>query len=160
MRRRYKCVSRSSGARVEVPQGTSGGRPPDARHRSSTISNMGERLRLLRIAKHLSQETLARRTGLQHQNISAFENNHSVPTLDTLEKLARGLECKLHELFYGDEDFSELASSMSKEQRQQSGPDADYLATLRAALARMTSKERKHLSFMTEWMANQKRKHP
>jgi len=160
MGRRHQCVSRLSGAELEIPQATNGGRFSDSRHRSSTILNIGERLRLLRIANRLSQETLARRTGLLHQNISAFENNHSVPTLDTLEKLACGLECKLHELFYGDEDFSELASSMSREKRQQSGPDADYLATLGAALARMSSKDRELLSSLTELMANQNRKHP
>lgn len=59
-----------------------------------------------------------------------------------------------------DEDFSELASSMSKEKRQGSGPEANYLVTLRAALARMSSKDRKLLSSMTVWMAQQRRKHP
>ena len=59
-----------------------------------------------------------------------------------------------------NEDFSELVSSMSIEKRQRSGPDANYLATLRAALARMSSKDRKLLSSMTVWMAEQRRKHP
>ena len=58
-----------------------------------------------------------------------------------------------------DEDFSELASSMSKEKRRGSGPDADYVATLRAA-ARMSSRDGKLLSSMTVWMAEQRRKHP
>ena len=91
MRYRYQCVSRLCGAEVEVPQDTNGGRSPNSRQGSSTILNIGKRPRLLRIANHLSEETLASCKGLLHQDISAFENNHSVPTLDTLEKLACGL---------------------------------------------------------------------
>jgi transcriptional regulator with XRE-family HTH domain len=153
---RYQSVSRLCGAAVESPQGTNAGRFSNSRQGSSTILGIGKRPRLLRIANHLSEETPARSKGLLHQNISAFENNHSVSTLDTLEKLACGLECKLHELFYRDEDFSELAISMSKEKRQGSWPDANFLAAQRAALARMSSKDRKLLNSMTVWMADQR----
>lgn len=91
MGHRYQCVSRLCGAEVEVLQSTNGGRFSNSRQGSSTILNMGKRPRLLRILNHLSEETLARCKGLLHENIPAFENNHSVPTLDTLEKLACGL---------------------------------------------------------------------
>jgi transcriptional regulator with XRE-family HTH domain len=157
---RYQSVSRLCGAVVEAPQGTNGGRFSNSRQGSNRILDIGKRPRLLRIANHLSEEMPAHRKGLLHQNISAFENNRSVPTLDTLEKLACGLECKLHELFYRDEDFSELAISTSKEKRQGSWPDANFLAALRAAPARMSSKGPKLLSSMTVWMAEQKRSHP
>jgi transcriptional regulator with XRE-family HTH domain len=65
---------------------------------------IGTRLRKLREAKKLSQGDLEARTGLPRWYISRVENGHTVPSLETLERLASALEIPLYQLFYeGDE---------------------------------------------------------
>jgi transcriptional regulator with XRE-family HTH domain len=60
----------------------------------------GERLRALREAKELSQGDIAKRTGMLRVYISRVENNHTVPSLETLEKFAHALQTPLYQLFY------------------------------------------------------------
>src|ERR1700676_4318984 len=52
---------------------------------------IGERLRLLREQKGLSQYHIEQRTGLLRCYISRVEHNHTTPSVETLEKMARGL---------------------------------------------------------------------
>ncbi len=54
--------------------------------------NVGNRLRELREEKKLTQGDIEKRTGLVRPYISRVENNHSVPNIDTLERMARALE--------------------------------------------------------------------
>jgi transcriptional regulator with XRE-family HTH domain len=53
---------------------------------------IGDRLRELREEKTLSQGDIEKRTGLLRCYISRVENGHTVPAIETLEKLARALE--------------------------------------------------------------------
>jgi len=65
---------------------------------------IGDRLRALREEKKLSQGDIEKRTGLGRPYLSRVENNHTVPTIETLEKWARALEVPMYQLFYdGDE---------------------------------------------------------
>jgi transcriptional regulator with XRE-family HTH domain len=64
---------------------------------------MGERLRALREQKKLSQGDIESRTGLLRCYISRVENGHTVPAVETLEKLARAFEVPLYQLFYDGE---------------------------------------------------------
>ncbi len=50
---------------------------------------IGDRLRALREEKKLSQGDIEKRTGLVRPYISRIEHNHSVPTIETLEKMAK-----------------------------------------------------------------------
>ena len=61
---------------------------------------IGERIRDFREAKNLSQGDVEKRSGLARVYLSRVENGHTVPTLETLEKLARALEVPLYQLFY------------------------------------------------------------
>jgi transcriptional regulator with XRE-family HTH domain len=58
------------------------------------------RLRELREGKSLSQGDIEKRTGLLRCYISRVENGHTVPAIETLEKLAGALEVPLYQLFY------------------------------------------------------------
>lgn len=60
---------------------------------------ISDRLRELREGKKLSQGDIEKRTGLLRCYISRVENGHSVPAIETLEKLARALEVPLYQLF-------------------------------------------------------------
>jgi transcriptional regulator with XRE-family HTH domain len=50
---------------------------------------IADKLRALREAKHLSQGEIEKRTGLLRCYIFRIENGHTVPAIETLEKLAR-----------------------------------------------------------------------
>jgi transcriptional regulator with XRE-family HTH domain len=60
---------------------------------------IGERLKAARAQKNLSQGDIEKRTGLLRVYISRVENEHTVPAIETLEKLARALELPLYQLF-------------------------------------------------------------
>jgi transcriptional regulator with XRE-family HTH domain len=64
---------------------------------------IGERLKALREQKKLSQGDIEKRTGLLRVYISRVENGHTVPSIETLEKMARALEVPMYELFYDGE---------------------------------------------------------
>ncbi len=53
---------------------------------------ISERLRELREAKQLSQGDIEKRTGLLRCYLSRVENGHTIPAIETLEKIARALE--------------------------------------------------------------------
>jgi len=65
---------------------------------------IGDRLRNLREEKKLSQGDIEKRTGLLRCYISRVENGHTVPAIETLEKMARALEIPLYHLFYEGEE--------------------------------------------------------
>ncbi|MGD1104881.1 MAG: helix-turn-helix transcriptional regulator, partial [Terriglobia bacterium] len=65
---------------------------------------IGTRLKKLREERNLSQGDIEKRTGLLRCYISRVENGHTVPSLETLERLAAALELPLYQLFFeGDE---------------------------------------------------------
>lgn len=49
-----------------------------------------------RIEQNLTQEQLARRSGIRQSNISRIENGTCSPTISTLQQLASGMGKKLH----------------------------------------------------------------
>jgi transcriptional regulator with XRE-family HTH domain len=63
-----------------------------------------EKLRELRESKDLSQGQIEKRTGLFRVYISRIENGHTVPAIETLEKLARALEVRTYQLFHEGEE--------------------------------------------------------
>jgi transcriptional regulator with XRE-family HTH domain len=63
---------------------------------------IGERLKELREHKKMSQGDVEKRTGLLRCYISRVENGHTVPCVETLEKMARALEIPTYRLFTDD----------------------------------------------------------
>lgn len=61
---------------------------------------LSHRLRRLRMERKLSQGDLERATGLRRQYISRVENGRTVPSIETLEKLAGALSIPLYRMFY------------------------------------------------------------
>ncbi len=61
---------------------------------------IGEKLKALREQKQLSQGDIEKRAGLLRVYITRVENGHTVPAIETLEKLARALEVPMYQLFY------------------------------------------------------------
>src|SRR3954470_20135971 len=75
---------------------------------NNTEMIIGDRLRALREEKKLSQGDIEKRTGLLRCYISRVENGHTVPAIETLEKIARALEVPVYQLFYDGEAPPEL----------------------------------------------------
>jgi transcriptional regulator with XRE-family HTH domain len=69
---------------------------------------IGERLRVLREQKSLSQGDIEKKTGLLRCYVSRVENGHTVPAVETLEKFARALEVPMYQLFYDGEEPPKL----------------------------------------------------
>jgi len=58
---------------------------------------IGDRLKQIRESNNMSQDDIQSRTGLLRCYISHIENGHTVPSLETLEKLAHALELPLYQ---------------------------------------------------------------
>src|ERR1700750_3238911 len=61
--------------------------------------NIGERIRNFRIQKALSQGDIEKRTGLLRCYLSRVENGHTIPSLDTLAKIASAMDVQLAQFF-------------------------------------------------------------
>jgi transcriptional regulator with XRE-family HTH domain len=108
---------------------------------------IGERLRKLRDSKNLSQGDIETRTGMLRAYISRVENGHTVPTIESLEKIARALEVPLYKLFYDGEVSPSIRTwkRSSSEEWGSEGQDASYLAKLRKLLSKLTKNDQKLL---------------
>src|SRR5690349_12348760 len=118
---------------------------------------IGERLRELREQKKLSQGDVEHRTGLLRCYISRVENGHTVPAVQTLEKLARAFEVPMYKLFYDGEEPPTVPTittrKLSKEDSWgSSGKDAQDLRKLRRLLSKSTEDDRKLILYTVQKM--------
>jgi transcriptional regulator with XRE-family HTH domain len=119
---------------------------------------IGDRLRDMREQKKLSQGDIEKRTGLLRCYISRVENGHTVPAIETLEKLARAMEIPMYQLFYDGEEPPKLPNLPKRKSSDDiawgsSGKDARYLGKLRRLLAKTEDEDRKLLLYMAQKMA-------
>src|SRR5947209_11526783 len=61
--------------------------------------NIGETIRNYRMQKGMSQGDIEKRTGLLRCYLSRVENGHTIPSLDTLAKIAQAMELPLGQFF-------------------------------------------------------------
>jgi transcriptional regulator with XRE-family HTH domain len=93
---------------------------------------IAERLKALREQKNMSQGDIEKRTGLLRCYISRVENGHTVPAIETLEKMARAMEVPIHALFYdGEQPPAALPKPMVANGWGSSGKDARLLGNFR-----------------------------
>ena len=124
---------------------------------------LGERLRMIRKEKNLSQAEMESRTGLLRSYVSRIENGHTVPSVDTLEKIAKAMEIPLYQLFYeGNQPVPPAtawqASRDTKEMSwTKSGEGASLFAQLRRVLRRIGEEDREFLMFVALKMAKKNR---
>jgi len=119
---------------------------------------IGDRLREMREEKKLSQGDIEKRTGLLRCYISRVENGHTVPAIETLEKLARALEVPLYQLFYDGEEPPKLPNLPKRKSSEDiawgsSGKDGRFLNKLRRLLAKTEEADLKLLLHMAQKMA-------
>jgi transcriptional regulator with XRE-family HTH domain len=120
---------------------------------------IGDRLRALREEKKLSQGDIEKRTGLLRCYISRVENGHTVPAIETLEKLARALEVPLYQLFYDGEEPPELPNLPKRKTADEvawghTGKEARFLTIFRRLLGGIDEGDRRLLLYMAQKMAS------
>lgn len=120
---------------------------------------IADRLRALREHKKFSQGDIEKRTGLLRCYISRVENGHTVPAIETLEKMARALEVPLYQLFYEGEEPPKLPDLLKRKSSNEnawgtSGKDARYLSKLRRLLGKANEPDRKLILHMAQKMAS------
>jgi transcriptional regulator with XRE-family HTH domain len=110
---------------------------------------IGDRLRSIRKQKNFSQGEMEKRTGLFRCYISRIENGHTVPAIETLEKIAHALEVPMYRLFCDAErplDFPAITPSKTrKDEWGSSKKDARLLYKLRSLLGQMDWHDRRLL---------------
>jgi len=116
---------------------------------------IGEHLKDLRELKKMSQGDVERRTGLLRCYISRVENGHTVPSVETLEKMARALEIPLYRLFTDDAHVKMPGIPTQNIVRRAVNPkDERELRSFAKLFSRMDDKKRALLFHMASKMAN------
>lgn len=64
-----------------------------------TTMNIGDTIRNYRLQKGMSQGDIEKRTGLLRCYLSRVENGHTIPSLDTLAKIASAMDVPLAQFF-------------------------------------------------------------
>jgi transcriptional regulator with XRE-family HTH domain len=123
---------------------------------------IADRLRALREHKNLSQGDIEKRTGLLRCYISRVENGHTVPAIETLEKLARAMDVPLYQLFYDGDEPPKVMSVLKRNGGQDTqwgstGRDARTLQQFRRLLGRTDASGQKLLMSMAQKMAARKK---
>jgi transcriptional regulator with XRE-family HTH domain len=119
---------------------------------------IGEKVRELRKLKSLSQGTIETRSGLLRCYLSRVENGHTVPSIETLEKIARAMEVPLYTLFYDEEEPSNIPAAAklgtySESAWSSSVKGATMLNQFRRAFSRVSDRNLKILFSMAQKMA-------
>src|ERR1700716_3919780 len=116
---------------------------------------IGNRLKELRESKQLSQGGIEKRTGLLRCYISRVENGHTVPSVSTLERMARALEVPMYRLFHDGEAAASLRKLKPPKDDEfgSTGGEADYLSKLCKLLAKMEPDDQNLLLHMAQKVA-------
>jgi len=125
---------------------------------------IGERLRTLREALNLSRVDIEKRTGSPRCYIPRVEHGHTVPSVETLEKLALGLEVPLYRFFYdgADPKTPEMAKSAKKMPKRaaklwgSNGKDSRLLTQFCRIFSCMNDNDRLLLLHMARRLSNQR----
>jgi transcriptional regulator with XRE-family HTH domain len=116
---------------------------------------IAERLRGIREGKKLSQGDIEERTGLLRSYISRVENGNTVPSISTLEKIARALEMPLYALLYDGEELPEIPPRVALGARRQtlwgsSGNGERMLLKFQQLMGRLSEHDRRLLVLVAQ----------
>jgi len=83
----------------------------------SISNNIGGTIRDFRLQRGMSQGDIEKRTGLLRCYLSRVENGHTVPSLETLQKIAGALDLQLSQFFAEDTVSKEVSTlNLSEEE--------------------------------------------
>src|SRR5690348_5538464 len=111
--------------------------------------NIGETIRNYRLQKGMSQGDIEKRTGLLRCYLSRVENGHTIPSLDTLSKIAGAMELPLSQFF-----AEPGHSNGSKGLPQLSDDEVRFLSQIRRYATTLNDSDRKLVLAMVKKMAS------
>jgi transcriptional regulator with XRE-family HTH domain len=105
---------------------------------------IGRKLRALREEKEMSQGDIERATGLLRCYISRVEHGHTVPAIETLEKMAKALDVPFWQLFHdGNTKAVPLRlRNVGKAQKRSAKGDA-HISEVRKRFVKMNPRDQK-----------------
>src|SRR5499427_320663 len=116
---------------------------------NTTGMNIGQTIRNYRLQKGMSQGDIEKRTGLLRCYLSRVENGHTIPSLDTLSKIAGAMELPLSQ-FFSDPNHS----NGSKGLPQLSDDEVRFLSQIRRYSTSLNDSDRKLVLAMVKKMAS------
>ncbi len=111
--------------------------------------NIGETIRTFRLQKGMSQGDIEKRTGLLRCYLSRVENGHTIPSLDTLAKIAGAMELPLAQFFAGDAPDNGTHRNLP----QLSEDEIRFLTQIRRYSSSLNDSDRKLVLAMVKKMA-------
>lgn len=120
---------------------------------------IGDRLKSLREHKNMSQGDIEKRTGLLRSYLSRVENGHTIPAIETLEKMARAMEVPMYVFFYdGEKPPKPNIPERVVAGWGSSGRDAKTLHRLRRLMGQADDSDVRLLLFMAQKMSRRKKR--
>jgi len=117
--------------------------------RSPDSMNIGETIRNYRLQKGMSQGDIEKRTGLLRCYLSRVENGHTIPSLDTLSKIATAMDLPLAQFFHeGNGDGTAKAAP------QLADEEVRFLTQIRRYSSSLNDSDRKLVIAMVKKMAS------
>ena len=110
--------------------------------------NIGETIRNFRLQKGMSQGDIEKRTGLLRCYLSRVENGHTIPSLDTLAKIAQAMDVPLGQ-FFADSGGPDGARHLP----QLSDDEVRFLTQIRRYSSNLNDSDRKLVLAMVKKMA-------
>jgi transcriptional regulator with XRE-family HTH domain len=114
---------------------------------NTVAANIGSTIRAYRLQKGMSQGDIEKRTGLLRCYLSRVENGHTVPSLETLQKIAYALDLQLAQ-FFSDEAVSREMSTL-----RLSEEEIRFLTQIQRYASRLSENDRKLLLAMVRKFA-------
>jgi transcriptional regulator with XRE-family HTH domain len=110
--------------------------------------NIGETIRNFRLQKGMSQGDIEKRTGLLRCYLSRVENGHTIPSLDTLAKIATAMDVPLGGFF-----AESVVENGHKPVPQLSEDEVRFLTQIRRYSPNLKDSDRKLVLAMVKKMA-------
>jgi transcriptional regulator with XRE-family HTH domain len=110
--------------------------------------NIGDTIRNYRLQKGMSQGDIEKRTGLLRCYLSRVENGHTIPSLDTLAKIATAMDLALSQFFADG-----AHTNGSKGLPQLSDDEVRFLSQIRRYAVSLNESDRKLVLAMVKKMA-------
>jgi transcriptional regulator with XRE-family HTH domain len=102
---------------------------------------IGDRLKVIRESKNMSQGDVEKKTGLLRCYLSRCENGHTIPSLETLEKWSNALDISMSQLFAENGKAADPIRAVKNDHVRLSRAATNHLRHVSAAFSRMEPKD-------------------
>ena len=109
--------------------------------------NIGVTIRAFRLQKGMSQGDIEKRTGLLRCYLSRVENGHTVPSLETLQKIAHAMDLQLAQFFSDDSVGRDMSGLRLSEE------EIRFLTQIQRYSSKLSDNDRKLLLAMVRKFA-------